>query len=350
MNPSRLLYDDIQFIYSKTDNIWHHFKNKKIFITGGTGFFGCWLLETIKWLNENKQLNISATILTRNYKKFLNKAPHLAKYPFFNFVEGDITSFKFFYDNYHSLIHFAATNAEETYHGEDELKKFITIACGTKRVLEFAKMNNIKNILLTSSGAIYSNQPDNTSNISEDSHGAPYTTDINAALGHGKRIAEFLCSYYAQKYKLKIKIARCFSFVGPYLQLDIHYAIGNFIRDALSGGPIIIQGNGTPIRVAFRRVDLMIWLITILAKGNSVYPYNVGSDDAIDIKNLAYLIAKCCKCNINVVIQKQIKFNKYKNFYVPSIQRAKDELGLKVYTNLKDSIQKTLRFYKVLRR
>ena len=146
-----IIHNDIEFIYSKTGNIWHNFRNKKIFITGGTGFFGCWLLETIKWLNENKQLDLSATILTRNYKKFFKKAPHLANYSFFNFVEGDIKSFNFFHDNYHALIHFAATNAEETYHGEDELNKFITITCGTKRVLDFAIENNIKNSWIPSS-------------------------------------------------------------------------------------------------------------------------------------------------------------------------------------------------------
>jgi dTDP-glucose 4,6-dehydratase len=341
-----IIHNDIEFIYSKTGNIWHNFRNKKIFITGGTGFFGCWLLETIKWLNENKQLDLSATILTRNYKKFFKKAPHLANYSFFNFVEGDIKSFNFFHDNYHALIHFAATNAEETYHGEDELNKFITITCGTKRVLDFAIENNIKNILVTSSGAVYGKQAVNIQNIMEEYSVAPNSTDISAALGHGKRIEEFFCSYYAQKFKLKIKIARCFSFVGPYLQLNIHYAIGNFIRDVLNGGPIVIKGDGTAIRSYLYAADLIIWLITILAKGKSIYPYNVGSDESIDILTLARLVARCSGRNINIIIEKQKHFNQAKNIYVPSIQRARKELGLKVYTSLKDAIQKTFLFYK----
>jgi dTDP-glucose 4,6-dehydratase len=213
-----------------------------------------------------------------------------------------------------------------------------------RRVLDFSIQCEADKILYVSSGAVYGKQPSSILHISEDYTGAPDLTLLNSAYAEGKRSAEMLCALYSSKYDLSIKIARCFAFVGPYLQLDENFAIGNFISSLLKNQNIVIHGDGTPIRSYMYVSDLVMWLTTILIKGKDCYPYNVGSEEEISIENLAKTIAGFSKKPLAVEIKTR-KTNSYEiDKYVPSTQRARKELGLKQRVSLNDGILKTVKF------
>jgi nucleoside-diphosphate-sugar epimerase len=170
----------------------------------------------------------------------------------------------------------------------------------------------------------------------------PDQTRVDSAYGEGKRAAEFLCAYYAGRYGIETKIARCFSFVGPGLPLDAHYAIGNFIRDGLKGGPIRVTGDGMPRRSYLYAADLMIWLWTILFKGRSCRAYNAGSEEEVSISDLAHLVARSFDGDIEVRIEKQPVSSAQPDRYVPSADRARAELGLRQTIDLKEAVRRTL--------
>jgi dTDP-glucose 4,6-dehydratase len=149
----------------------------------------------------------------------------------------------------------------------------------------------------------------------------------------------------ARQQGLEIKIARCFAFVGPRLPLDAHFAIGNFIRDGLRGGPVQVRGDGTPYRSYLYAADLAVWLWTILFRGQSGQPYNVGSEEALTIRELADVVAQTFQPARNVIIDKQPVPGAAVQRYIPSTRRAEKELDLQTRINLKDSIQRTIAWH-----
>ena len=342
-----LASQDLDHILDHTRPLWDELRGGRIFITGGTGFFGCWLLESFAWANDRLGLNSSALVLTRNLDSFRKKAPHLVAHSAIDFHTGDVRSFGFPAGSYSHIIH-AATESSARLNFEDPLSMIDTIVTGTHHTLDFARHCNAQKFLLTSSGAIYCRQPPEISHIPEAYSGAPDPTDPRSAYGEGKRLAETLASIYAKQVGFEAKIARCFAFVGPYLPLDIHYAIGNFIRDGLNGGPIIVEGDGTSLRSYLYAADLAIWLWTILFKGQSCRPYNVGSDQSISIAEVAQNVSGAFSPTRRVIIRGKAFPSSSVECYVPSITRVQSELGLDTLFTLEASIEATILFQRGL--
>ncbi len=344
MSQNRLS-EDLDHVLDHTRELWEELRGGRIFITGGTGFFGCWLLESFAWANSRLNLNASALVLTRDLDSFRKKAPHLESYPAIQFHSGDVRSFDFPGGTFSHIIHTAA-DATQKLNPEPPLSLFDTIINGTYHTLEFATHCGAKKLLFTSSGAVYGRQPPELPLIPEEYQGAPDPTDTLSFKGEGKRAAETLCMLFAEQSGFEAKIARGFSFVGPYLPLDYRFAIGNFIRDGLKGGPIIVEGDGTPQRSYLYASDLAIWLWTILFKGQSCRPYNVGSDVSISISDLAHQVAGQFPIEITVETQGKRTLDKPAERYVPDIKRIKEELGLSIQISLQTGISRTINFYR----
>ena len=161
------LAEDLEHILAHTQGLWEPLRGQKIFLTGGTGFFGCWLLESFVWANDKLGLDASALVLTRNLSAFQKKAPHLASHPAIQFHDGDVRSFEFPKGTFSHVIH-AATEATARLYSEQPLLMFDIIVEGTRRTLEFARQCGARKFLLTSSGAVYGRQPPELTHVPED--------------------------------------------------------------------------------------------------------------------------------------------------------------------------------------
>jgi dTDP-glucose 4,6-dehydratase len=144
---------------------------------------------------------------------------------------------------------------------------------------------------------------------------------------------------------LEVSIARCFAFIGPHLPLDRHFAIGNFLRDALRGQPIAVQGDGRPYRSYMYAADLAVWLWTILVRGANCRAYNVGSEQAISIRDLAHEVAASVGGTVRMPELKPSNSTYPQSRYVPNTRRAADELGLTIETDLRAAVARTFAWH-----
>ena len=333
---------DLDHVLDHTAGAWDGLRGERIFVTGGTGFFGKWLLESLAWANARLGLSARACVLTRDPGTFAASAPRLAGNAAFTFVQGDIRDFTFPDGTFSHVIH-AATESSTTLGRDHPRAMFDTVVDGTRRVLDFATSHGTRRLLLTSSGAVYGRQPPGVTHVHEEFAGGPDPLEASSSYGEGKRAAELLCRLAASA-TLAPTVARCFAFVGPYLPLDAHFAVGNFLRDAVAGRPIEVRGDGTPRRSYLHAADLAAWLWTLLARGASCRAYNVGSEHDVSIAELAFAVAAAAGTQSDVRIAGIPAPGRPAERYVPSARRARDDLGLDAWIGLGDALARTLAF------
>ena len=314
-----------------------------IFFTGGTGFFG---KSILRYLNADWKLNRpvpQVDILSRNPELFLNINPEFRNLPWLNFIKGDIVS-NLGLDGsvtYTHVLHAAANS--ELGPTLTPKERFDVIVSGTRNVLNFAVKIKVKRFLMVSSGGVYGCMPKHFDKFPEEYNGIPNPLNSNNAYGIAKRTAEHLCALYQSSYDIDIVIARCFSFVGQDLPLSAHYVIGNFIHDALWEKEILVKSDGTPVRSYLDQNDLAKWLLVLLKDSRAGRAYNVGSDRAITITELAKLIRDQISPEKNVRILGEVNKNSERDRYVPDTSKIRKDFGLKTSLSLEASIENAVR-------
>ena len=166
--------------------------------------------------------------------------------------------------------------------------------------------------------------------------------DPRSAYGEGKRVAELLCAIYHQRHGLETKIARCFAFVGPYLPLDAHFAIGNFIREPWRGRTDRSQGRRHAasdriyMRPTWRSGCGRSW-----CGANRAGHITLGRKKTFRLANWLTTVVNALGARLPVQAAGRPRPGDLPARYVPSTARAREELGLRQYTSLDSGIQRT---------
>ena len=345
VQPGPVSQRDLDEMIDATTELHRSLDGSRVLVTGGTGFFGRWLLES--WVDAGERLGLrrTAVVVSRNLDSFVRSAPHLAAHPSIELVSGDVLGPAPVSGQFDACIH-AATAASLALTETDPRLMFDTVVLGTANVLEWMSRSGEVPLLFTSSGAVYGAQDPSVSRVAEGTASGPDPLAVSSVYAEAKRAAEMLCAIESGRGPA-CKIARCFAFVGPHLPIDTHFAIGNFIRDGLAGGPIVLQGDGTPVRSYLYATDLVIWLWTILLRGTVARPYNVGSPVGHHLSDIAGVVADACG-GIRVERRQEPVPGRPASRYVPDVTRAAVELGLRETVGLDDAVRRTLAWYREL--
>jgi dTDP-glucose 4,6-dehydratase len=243
-------------------------------------------------------------VVSRNPTAFQASAPHIAADNAIAMIRADLRSSDFgaaVRSRYDVVVHAAtASSAELAGGGPQAIADTVE---ETRRVLDVAVNVKARRVLYLSSGAVYGRQPQDLSHIPEDFDGRPELSDPSSNYGMTKRAGEFLCSSYAGEHRVETVIARGFACIGPLLPLGQKFAAGAFLSDVLRGRPVHIQGDGTPVRSYLYAGDLAAWLWIILLRGEPGRAYNVGSERAISIGELAREAASLAEPPLQVEIE-----------------------------------------------
>lgn len=317
------------------DSLAEQSANRHLLLTGATGFFGRWLLALFDELNR-RGAGIAVTVVSRNPGRFLDNQPYYRDCAWLRWVPTDIRHLRELPGRPIDLILHGAADTSAVADARP-LELFDTIVEGARRVLDLALHSGGARVLLTGSGAQYGTFTAEE-RVSEEYAGACKSNRVSSTYGEAKRAQEILGAIYAQEHALEVVMTRCFAFSGPGLPLDAHFAIGNFVRDALNADEIVLNSSGQALRSYLHGADLAVWLLTLLLRGESCVPYNVGSDEVVSIAELARRVID------RVAPGKRVRTlgltdDSGRSLYVPDISRAR-KLGLDVWTTLDESIDR----------
>ena len=277
---------DLDAILDRTPDVWKELSGGRVFLTGGTGFVGRWLLASILRANKRLDADIWVVVMSRDPAGFLAEFPE-GENSHISFHCGDLRYSIFPSGEFSHVVH-AASYGGAVDRG-DPIQVMDSIVWGTRRVLNFAVHGaKARRLLYLSTSAVYGCLPDGVTTYSEDLSSAPLPQDPASLIGNAHRMAEQMCSLFHQQYGLETKVARC-----------------------ILTANLSVSDDGTSANTYLYGADFTVWLWRILIDGQADHPYNMGSDHARTAQDV-----------------------------VPCFSRARKELGLDVWTPLDAAIGK----------
>ncbi|MBT3226861.1 MAG: NAD-dependent epimerase/dehydratase family protein [Deltaproteobacteria bacterium] len=337
-----MIYKDCEQVTANSVHLLSALRGQCILITGGTGFVGTWLAEMITFLNDNHDFNTQLILLSGRANNFSAKAPHLADRNDITLIESDIRNVVDIPNEVEWIIH-AAGNPDNRLHASDPLRTIQVIVKGTDTILEVAtRLPDLKKFLNISSGLVYGSQPWELETIPESFMGSLNCDSIRSAYAEAKRMGETLCAVYRNQHRLPVVNARPFAFIGPYQLLDRPWAINNFIRDSLLGGPIRILGDGETVRSYMYPSDMAWWLLRILVQGTVGASYNVGSPHGVTLQKLAKKIAGHSPVKSEILSGLSSDRSLGRSKFIPDVRLAKNALDLCINVDLDSAIKRTI--------
>ena len=336
---TKSLLIDLGEINETSRNDLEHLVNSNVVITGASGFIGTWL--TLSWASARQKYKGKGKLLltSRSPDAVWEKALKIDSKCPVQRIAADIKNFTIPDEFYYGYIIHAATPASASLNSDDPYKMYNIIIEGQERILAEA-LKASSRLLFLSSGAVYGKQPLDLEKLSEE-----FSFDKNdggkiSAYHDGKRAAEMQSDIAVLRWDTDVVTARLFAFIAPFLPFGTHFAAGNFMQDALQSSQVIIKSGGGSVRSYQYATDMCSNLWALAVRGSTGEKYNVGSDVAVSIKDLAQAVVRNVNPVAKVVITGKDTIENTSR-YLPSIEKISSQLKIKNHVGLDDALKRT---------
>ena len=355
-----VINNDLESIYRFLQDDILHLANKKILITGGAGFLGYYLIQSILYWNERTKddSKIFLTVYDNYIRGISSWLQNLKSNTYLTLKDHDITKpLPEDMVDFHYIIH-AASIASPTFYRKYPIETMDANVNGLRSLLDYCRLQkqkkeDVEGFLFFSSSEIYGDPSPDHIPTSETYKGYVSCTGPRACYDESKRYGETLCVNFAMQYDLPIKVARPFNNYGPGLKISDRRVIPDFVRDVLAGKDIVMLSDGSPKRTFCYVADAVIGYFKILLHGKSGEAYNIGVEKPeISMKELAETIVDLSKELFGYKGNVVTKTSDEKDYLIdnpnrrcPRIEKAKKDLGYSPSISLREGLKRSLIWY-----
>lgn len=359
-SSKEIVEKDLGYICTNLNEEFDCLAGKKLLITGGAGFLGYYLVQSVLYWNRGKSPKEKIKItLYDNYIRGLPEwlKPLMAD-PSMNIVRHDVTKpLPQGMPDFSFIIH-AASIASPIYYRKYPIETMDANVAGLRSLLDYTRKQQEKNcpvegFLNFSTSEIYGDPTPDNIPTPETYRGNVSCTGPRACYDESKRYGEALCVNFARQYGLPVKVARPFNNYGPGLKITDKRVIPDFARDIFAGRDIVMHSDGSPTRTFCYVADAVVGYFKILTKGRPGEAYNIGVEaPEISMNELADRIVAIAHQLFNYS-GRVIKIpNTDKDYLVdnpnrrcPFIAKARQELGYNPSIPLDKGLTQSLIWY-----
>ncbi len=315
-----------------------------IAVTGGTGFLGTWIVETVATLNDEHRLGITLDVFARNVNDWAQRYPHLARRSDICLKSQDVRSPFELAHNTNFVVH-AAGIPNNRVHASDPLRVQQTTILGLNNTLDAATQLDSLTRFLNVSSCLVSGTPDRSGALAETDYFPMPCGQLHTVYAEAKRSAENLATIYRSQFRMPVSTIRPFTFAGPYQPLDRPWALNNFLRDVLSGSDVRIHGDGMARRSYLYGSDAAWWTLAALVNGIDGGTYNIGSPTPVTHLDLVELIGQKVSSKPRVVLNTVPSRQGVQDDLFPNTSFTQQSLGVAQTCSLEQTVNKALRWF-----